>query len=177
MNHPPLRANDDDGFGMLLGHVPGTYRPLSSEYEAPAFLALYLNSSLRDCPYSFHYWGQDGSWNGDHSPFSSDEPIERALLVAWWEYRVEPHLWTVSSLDAVLKASRPTEIEAEFEQRHGHFKSVVEGFRKQWQARGLIYGTNTASYEADRLFYPDPPAENWPQDEGAAIFFEAEMAN
>jgi hypothetical protein len=38
----------------------------------------------------------------------------------------------------------------------------------------MIYGDDEARYESDRLFYPDPPAEDWPPMEGFPLSFDSE---
>ena len=175
MDRPPLKTDSEGRIGRLLGYVAGSYRPPSGQSGTPAFLALYFNSDYAESPYSFVYQGRDGSWLGHRSPFVTDEVVERALLDAWWEFRLEPHFWNVLEPDAVVEdGSSPSDLHAEYTRRLALFRRVVDEFRLQWQARGMIYGDDEARYESDRLFYPDPPAEDWPPMEGFPLSFDSE---
>jgi hypothetical protein len=169
-SHPPaVLGSEESDLNVLLAFVYGRYASPSGKHSKEATLGLYFNSYFKTSPYSFCYHGLEGDFMGHSSPFDQDEPVEQALMHAWYSYKIAPFYWQV--------ADKPTDAEIgdlKFanlcRERWNRVGRCVEKYKIQEVIHVSVYGSNEELFESSRLFYPNVPDK--PKDNGMSYVEE-----
>jgi hypothetical protein len=140
----------------LIAHVPGQYRPPSASAGFSASLGLYLNTDLKKNPYSFCYHDNKSELRGQKSPYQKDEPVEKTVLDAWYDYAVLPHFWQLCLCSEVENLITDPALQTEYVNRWHRFSEIVQDFQRKEAIRAMVHTSNPRKVE-DRLFYPTPP--------------------